>query len=339
MSYPLEAFEQKERNRKRRAIDGISPHSLEHLVNFPVRKNFLVPIAMTLLAGCLLCPSAFPQRASSQTTSRQFVDEGVTEIPFPEFEEHFVSGSRLIHYDGPSERIPLRIVVATDGSVKSAILERDSTKWHEQALSLAKTWRYLPFQQNGRAVLATFIEDVNVVPPERRRTTDAPSFAQPFPEIKDWNSLRISLRRTRCFGTCPVYTLTISGDGSVVYNGDAYVRYCGELHGRVSREVVQQLVQMFKRADFLTALDRYAMRVTDLSTCTTSIEFDGKSKSVTDYDGIWAGMPEGILDIEDALDRLAGPSAWAKATEVNSDVHYPCHPQTTGDKNPSQMQR
>src|SRR5712691_7505714 len=34
----------------------------------------------------------------------------------------------------------------------------------------------------------------------------------------------ITLERTMCYGTCPAYTLRITGDGSVEYEGMRYVR-------------------------------------------------------------------------------------------------------------------
>ena len=42
------------------------------------------------------------------------------------------------------------------------------------------------------------------------------------------NTVVITLERTTCFGVCPVYTLTIYGDGRVVYEGTRFVRTEGE---------------------------------------------------------------------------------------------------------------
>ncbi len=38
----------------------------------------------------------------------------------------------------------------------------------------------------------------------------------------------ITLERTACFGACPVYTLSIYADGTVVYNGERFVDVEGE---------------------------------------------------------------------------------------------------------------
>ena len=98
----------------------------------------------------------------------------------------------------------------------------------------------------------------------------------------------MTLTRTECYGSCPFYELTVFGDGRAVYKGYDNVDYCGEYHGNVSREVVLQLAGLFMKAQYFDLFDRYVLNATDLPTYTTSISFDGKTKSVVDYDGIRA---------------------------------------------------
>ena len=50
-----------------------------------------------------------------------------------------------------------------------------------------------------------------------------PETKVPFPEIKDWNTLKITLTRGPCFGSCPAYSVEIDGDGTVRYNGKGWV--------------------------------------------------------------------------------------------------------------------
>ena len=52
--------------------------------------------------------------------------------------------------------------------------------------------------------------------------------------------------------------------------------------------------------------------MTDNPTYTTSIQFDGHEKSVRDYVGMEAGMPEAERDVEDVIDRIAGTGKWIK---------------------------
>jgi len=88
----------------------------------------------------------------------------------------------------------------------------------EQAIAEMRSRTYLPFLQNGKATPATFQDYVFFLPPERLR-----SVHRSFPEIHDWSTLRIGLKRGTCFGSCPAYELEIRGDGTVRYKGQAHV--------------------------------------------------------------------------------------------------------------------
>jgi hypothetical protein len=168
------------------------------------------------------------------------------------------------------------------------------------------------------------------------RPTDDPEERRPaehieFPQIKEWSSLRISLRRTGCFGSCPSYTLTVLGDGSVIYYGDAFVHYCGDYRGNVSQEVVHQLVDVFRKADYFRLFNRYVLRASDLPTYITSISFDDKRMSVTDYWGTRVGMPDTITEVENTIDRLAGPKVWAKGMDSHVECEHSFVPTTTSE--------
>ena len=286
-------------------------------------KTCPLKVATFLAIGCLSCISPRLSRAQNEASGRHAEAANAIEVPFREADEHFASGERVIH--GGLDRVSLKIVVTPEGVVQSAVPESGSAKWQEDAVSLAKAWHYVPFEREGKAIVATLEAEVDIVPAERRPAERSSPSEASFPEIKDWGSLRITLRRTRCYGICPSYSLTVLGDGSVVYNGEAYVQYCGEFRGHVPQEAVRQLVQLFRQADYFNTFDRYAMGMTDGTTVTTSIAFDDKTKSVADYSGLWVGMPESVMDIEDGLDHLAGPKVWAKAADANGNVHYRCH--------------
>jgi hypothetical protein len=245
------------------------------------------------------------------------------EVPLREAAEHFVSGERLIH--GGLDRVWLEIVVTPAGIVKSASPESGGAEWREEAVSLAKVWHYVPFKRDGKAIFSTLDAEVDIVRAERRPAQRPSSSEASFPKIRDWSSLRIAVRRSMCFGACPSYSLTVSGDGSVIYKGDAYVQYCGEFRGHVAQEAVRQLVQLFERADYFNTFDKYGLDAQDDTTFTTAIAFDDKIKSVIDYEGQWVGMPESVLDIEDAVDHLTRPKVWARAPDANGDVNHQCH--------------
>ena len=132
----------------------------------------------------------------------------------------------------------------------------------------------------------------------------------PFPEIHDWNSLRITLTRSGCFGTSPTYKIEIHGDGTVSYDGKANVATMGRQTGKISHASLVELVDVFRKADYFSLSERYVSGVTDNPTYVSSISFDGVSKSVLDYVGRDAGMPSTVSDVETAIDRLSGSYKW-----------------------------
>jgi len=151
---------------------------------------------------------------------------------------------------------------------------------------LWKTWQYRSFERNGHPVVAKVRESVAILPIRKRSEVYIP-----FPEIHDWNSLRITLSRSGCYGSCPTYEVEIHGDGSVLYDGKANVATKGRHTGKISHASLMELVGAFRKADYFSLADGYVSGVTDMPTCASSISFDEQSKSVLDYLGRRLGMP------------------------------------------------
>lgn len=102
------------------------------------------------------------------------------------------------------------------------------------------------------------------------------------------------------------------GDGDVEFEGTSGVLVTGHHRGHISEQAVRDLLAAFRRANYFSLKDKYVFPATDAPTYTTSIEFDGIKKSVRDYVGLSAGMPEIVPDLEDAIDRIAGTEKWIK---------------------------
>lgn len=127
------------------------------------------------------------------------------------------------------------------------------------------------------------------------------------PEI---SNLEIRLQRTVCYGFCPAYTVTISGDGQVRYEGASFVNAVGERTATIPREDVTRLVARFDEIGFDRLDDAYRAQVTDLPTYRVSITRNGRTKMVVDYGGLSAGMPRAVRDLQDEIDRVAGTAQW-----------------------------
>jgi hypothetical protein len=118
---------------------------------------------------------------------------------------------------------------------------------------------------------------------------------------------KITLQRTPCNGTCPVYRVTILGTGEVEYFGEANVAKTGTHRWGISRGRLERLEEAFKRAKYVYLAENYTeCEVTDAPGCLISVEYDdGSSKSVVHYPGD-PGAPDTLTDLEDEIDRITG---------------------------------
>jgi hypothetical protein len=127
---------------------------------------------------------------------------------------------------------------------------------------------------------------------------------------------KIVLERTPCFGTCPVYTLTVLSSGQVEFAGKNYVKAKGVETGQISPEDFARLVKKIDEIGFFSLRSRYdgknpdgsGTTVTDLPTKKTSVTRGGETKTVENY---FRGPP-GLSELENLIDELAKSAQWIR---------------------------
>ena len=128
---------------------------------------------------------------------------------------------------------------------------------------------------------------------------------------RDLTNVSITLRRDPCLGECPVYSVTLRGDGSVIYKGRKFVAVRGERRYKISREQVAELVETFYNIDYFALSDEYRSIVAPDGSVTvgldqpgveTSIKIGGKAKSVYNY----FGGPAVLKELERKIDEISG---------------------------------
>jgi hypothetical protein len=128
----------------------------------------------------------------------------------------------------------------------------------------------------------------------------------------DYNELIITLERTACLGECPIYTLTIHGDGTVVYEGKDFVKTKGRKESIISKEKIEELILEFNRADYFSLKDNYVEHtMTDAHSVITSITINGKLKIIEHYHGDFSA-PEALSTLENKIDEIVNSDQWVK---------------------------
>ena len=131
--------------------------------------------------------------------------------------------------------------------------------------------------------------------------------------------MEITLRRTVCYGFCPAYTVTITGDGAVRYVGERFVNVVGPASATIPREDVAALLARFDEIGFDQLDDEYRGMMTDLPTTTITLVRNGRRKSLVDYGGTSVGMPRAVRDLQAEIDRVAGTAQ--TGTTVGIDIY------------------
>ena len=132
------------------------------------------------------------------------------------------------------------------------------------------------------------------------------------PTPDDISDVVITLERGPCFGACPVYKLTVYGDGRVIYEGIRFVGIEGTRTATISEDKVRQLISEFQAIDYFSLDDEYThVDATDMPSAITSITIAGKTKTVAHYH-VDFSAPEELTALEDKIDEIVSTERWVE---------------------------
>lgn len=287
----------------------------------PIHLFRTAPIIVLALLGAA-CADPGPAFEPEDTMHRQEVEAWKSTGYAPnraEAVEHRLTDLEPVVADFEGDRqwpfsaVHVATTVGADGRVVSARVvgeppsytnEPGSVQAARQALDQVRALRFEPFVRDGVPVIANLEVFVPMV-----EVRSSPPPSRTFPE-GPLAGTRIELKRTQCFGSCPAYTVTISGAGEVTWQGDAYVAIRGEAKDKIDPKVVTALLDRAKAAGFFDLRDVYRADVTDGPTFTITITHGGRIKRVEDYNGELVGMPYEVTLLEQAIDRAARTARW-----------------------------
>jgi hypothetical protein len=130
------------------------------------------------------------------------------------------------------------------------------------------------------------------------------------------DSAVVTLERTACFGTCPVYLVTASASGAVQFEGKSHVSHPGSAVGQIPKARLDSLLAELKAAGYFGLEEQYVPgspacgnAATDLPTVITSVTLDGRTKRIEHYRGC-ASAPQALSQLEERIDEVLNTAQW-----------------------------
>lgn len=131
----------------------------------------------------------------------------------------------------------------------------------------------------------------------------------------------ISYSAGACFGTCPVYTITINGQKHTAVFEAKHFNFSDELHDHegnfsttIDDEHYDELLTLLEKADPKQLQNYYANKqITDLATAYLTLRYkDGTIKKIKDYGK--EGTPE-LIEIYQFFDELRTNQKWTSTQD------------------------
>lgn len=128
------------------------------------------------------------------------------------------------------------------------------------------------------------------------------SVAQSSDELGDFS---VTLERIGCLGACPDYTVTISGNGAVLYEGRSYVHAKGVRRNRISVFAVQQIIQTLRDEEFFH-WNEDTGRCVDAPEIHITARLNGQEKQVRQG----CSPSEKVLHLAREIETTSGAKRW-----------------------------
>lgn len=125
---------------------------------------------------------------------------------------------------------------------------------------------------------------------------------------KQEDSLFLSFERTRCFGECPAYRITVNSKGECLYEGFKFVEKTGNYTAKIKPEQMKEIRKMAEEYGFFQMKDKYDGNISDLPSVLIEMSTEEERKRVVDR----FEPPQELRDFEKYLDKILLNLDWEK---------------------------
>lgn len=134
------------------------------------------------------------------------------------------------------------------------------------------------------------------------------------------HDVSITLQRSTCFGNCPGYSVTVTSDGTVSFEGHAHVQ-TGSARGHATPAQVANMLAAFDRAGFRSMRDSYVshddgceMVMSDMPGVKITVVDSTGSKTVDFYNGCTGATADAVRprveQLARSIDQQLGTARW-----------------------------
>ena len=127
------------------------------------------------------------------------------------------------------------------------------------------------------------------------------------------DSLIAFIKRTPCYGRCPIYSASFYQSGYVVYRGERFIENQGIFTGNISQEKLISITKMARNVNYMGFEKEYDSAVTDFPTTYTSVKLDGVKKEVMNR----VGGPDELKRFESYIDTILANIIWTKKGDLS----------------------
>lgn len=120
--------------------------------------------------------------------------------------------------------------------------------------------------------------------------------AGPARKIKE-----VTFSRTPCYGTCPIYKVTLKSDGTLTYVGERFVDRAGTYTATFWARDLERLSSLLDQVGFWNMKVRYTASATDLPSQILTVVSDKGSKTVNEYG---ASGPAALWAVQTIIDGI-----------------------------------
>ncbi len=162
---------------------------------------------------------------------------------------------------------------------------------------------------------------------------------------KEKIELSLSMKRSGCYGRCPIYDLTVQPDGKVLFEGKFWTEIIGKAEDKLTEEQLKLLTAEIEKADFLSFDDDYGFKskncpniATDNASVTLNIKLNGREKTINHYLGCLENdkpniqtndnsairkaedlseivFPQSLYNLENKIDEIVETKRWIEEQE------------------------